>query len=33
MAEGETVFFGLFAFFAVLVLLGIAQNLGYLPYI
>lgn len=33
LAEGEGAFFGLFAIFAILVLLGIAQNLGYLPLI
>jgi hypothetical protein len=30
LAEGEPVFFGLFILFAVLVLLGIAQNQGYI---
>lgn len=31
LAEGEFAFFGMFAVFAVLILLGIAQNLNLLP--
>jgi hypothetical protein len=31
MAEGEMFFFGIFGFFAVLVLLGIMHNLHMLP--
>lgn len=30
LAEGEPVFFGIFIMFAVLVLLGIAQNQGFI---
>jgi len=30
-AEGEGMFFGIFAFFAIMVLLAIAQNLHMLP--
>lgn len=33
LAEGEPFFFGIFLIFAILVLLGIAQNLGFLPYV
>lgn len=33
LAEGEGAFFGIFLIFALLVLLGIAQNQGFLPYI
>lgn len=31
MADGEMAFFGLFGIFALLVLLGIGANLGWLP--
>jgi hypothetical protein len=31
MSEGEPVFFGIMAFFACLVILGIAANLGLTP--
>jgi hypothetical protein len=31
MGEGEGFFFGLFAIFSLLVLIGIAANLGWLP--
>jgi hypothetical protein len=31
MAEGEPVFFGIILFFAALVLLGIAENMGMTP--
>jgi hypothetical protein len=33
LAEGEYFFFGIFGFFAILVLLGIATNLHWLPTI
>lgn len=33
LAEGEPVFFALFAIFAILVIIGILQNQGFIPYI
>ncbi len=33
LAEGEPVFFALFAIFALLVIIGILQNQGFIPYI